>query len=69
MFPLMQFAINPCDVLQYTKVELQGIVMPQGAPRMLDGSRFVPPELGLFSEVRVQGGTVARVANIVEAPG
>jgi Xaa-Pro aminopeptidase len=69
MFPLMQFAINPCDVLQYTKVELQGIVMPQGAPRMLDGSRFVPPELGLFSEVRVRGGTVARVANIVEAQG
>ncbi len=69
MFPWMQFAINPCDVLQYTKVELQGIVMPEGPPRMLDGSRFVSQDLGLFSEVHAQGGTVARVANIVEARG
>lgn len=66
MFPWMQFAINPCDVLQYTKVELQGIVMPTGAPRMLDGSRFLPKDLGLFSEVRAQGGTEAKVANIIE---
>jgi hypothetical protein len=66
MFPWMQFAINPCDVLQYTKVELQGIVMPEGPPLMLDGSRFVPKDLGLFSEVRAERGTVASVANIVE---
>jgi hypothetical protein len=66
MFPWMQFAINPCDVLQYTKVELQGIVMPTGAPRMLDGSRFLPKDLGLFSEIRAQGGTEAKVANIIE---
>jgi hypothetical protein len=69
MFPWMQFAINPCDVLKYTKVELQGIVMPEGAPLMLDGSRFVPKDLGLFSEIRAQGGTVASVANVIEAPG
>ena len=66
MFPWMQFAINPCDVLQYTKVELQGIVMPEGPPLMLDGSRFVPKDLGLFSEVRAEQGTVASVANVVE---
>jgi hypothetical protein len=67
MFPWMQFAINPCDVLQYTKVELQGIVMPEGAPLMLDGSRFVPEDLGLFSDIRASGGTIAKVANIIEA--
>ncbi|MGA2378783.1 MAG: hypothetical protein ABSG85_05695, partial [Spirochaetia bacterium] len=39
MFPWMQFAFNPCDVLQFTKVELPGIVMPEGPPRLLDGSR------------------------------
>ena len=69
MFPWMQFAINPCDVLQHTKAELQGIVMPEGAPLMLDGSRFVPKDLGLFSEIRARGGTVAMVANVIEAPG
>jgi len=69
MSPWVQFAINPCDILQYTKVELQGIVMPEGAPHMLDGSLFVPEELGLFSEVIAEGGTWARVANIIEAPG
>ena len=69
MFPWMQFAINPCDVLKYTKVELQGIVMPEGAPLMLDGSRFVPKDLRLFSEIRAQGGTVASVLNVIEAPG
>lgn len=66
MFPWMQFAINPCDVLQFTKVELQGIVMPSGAPRMLDGSSFLPKNLGLFSEIRAEGGTEAKVANVVE---
>jgi hypothetical protein len=69
MFPWMQFAINPCDVLQYTKVELQGIVMPEGAPLMQDGSPFVSKDLGLFSEIRAQEGTVATVANVIEAPG
>lgn len=69
MLPWVQFAINPCDTLQSTKVELQGIVMPEGAPRMLDGSAFVPPELGLFCDVRVEGGTTARVANIIETAG
>jgi Xaa-Pro aminopeptidase len=69
MFPWMQFAINPCDVLQHTKAELQGIVMPDGAPLMLDGSRFVPKDLGMFSEVRAQGGTVAMVPNVIVAAG
>ena len=69
MFPWMQFAINPCDVLHYTKVELQGVVMSEGPPLMLDGSRFLPKNLDLFSEVRAGGGTVSKVANIVEAAG
>jgi hypothetical protein len=55
-------------MLQYTKVKLQGIVMPKGAPLMLDGFRFVPKALGLFSEIRAYGGTIARVANVIEAP-
>ncbi len=66
MFPWMQFAINPCEVLRNTKVELQGIVMPDGAPLVLDGSRFVPRNLGFFSEFRASGGTVASVSNDVE---
>jgi hypothetical protein len=69
MFPWMQFAINPCDVLQQTKAEIQGIVMPEGAPLILDGSRFVPKDLGLFSEIRSEGGTAAMVANVIEATG
>jgi Xaa-Pro aminopeptidase len=68
MFPWMQFAINPCEVLRNTKAELQGIVMPEGAPLMLDGSRFVPKNLGFFSEFRASGGTVASVSNVVEVP-
>ena len=69
MFPWMQFAINPCDVLKYTKVELQGLVMLENAPLMLDGSRFIPEDLGLFTEIRSQGGTVASVANVIEVAG
>jgi hypothetical protein len=38
-------------------------------PLMLDGSRFVQKNLGLFTEIRAQGGTVARVANVIEARG
>jgi len=68
MFPWMQFAINPCEVLRNTKVELQGIVMPEGAPLVLDGSRFIPKRLGLFSELRSRGGTVGAVSNVVEVP-
>jgi hypothetical protein len=69
MFPWMQFAVNPCDVLQFTKVELQGIVMPEGPPQLLDGSRFIPKDLGLFASLRASGGATAEVANVVEAPG
>jgi len=66
MFQWMQFAINPCDVLHFTKVELQGVVTPEGAPVILDGSRFVPKNLELFSEIHAKAGTVAAVANVVE---
>ena len=69
MLPWIQFAINPADALQCTKVELQGIVMPEGPPRILDGSSFVPSSLGLFSDVKSKAGTSAMVANIIEASG
>jgi Xaa-Pro aminopeptidase len=42
MFPWMQFAINPVDVFQSLKVELQGITMPEGAPRMLKSGELHP---------------------------
>jgi Xaa-Pro aminopeptidase len=68
MAPWTQFAINPCDVIQYTKVELQGIVIPNGAPRMLDGSRFIPANLGLFTALSAEGGAKANVQNLLEVP-
>ncbi len=66
MFSWMQFAINPCDVLQYTKVELQGFVKDDGPPAMLDGSRFLTGDPRLFTEIRASGGTTAIVANVIE---
>jgi Xaa-Pro aminopeptidase len=65
MFPWMQFAINPVDVFQSTKVEMQGIVQPTGAPHILDGFRFTPPERDVYTEVRVKGGASGKVANLV----
>jgi Xaa-Pro aminopeptidase len=66
--PWTQFAINPCDVIQYTKVELQGIVTPNGPPRMLDGSLFIPATLGLFSELHAVEGAKANIENLLEVP-
>ena len=66
VFPWMQFAINPVEVLFNTKVEAQGIVLPEGAPHMLDGSLFTPPELMSFREVVSVNGTRAKIAEVIE---
>ena len=66
MFPWMQFAINPVETLFNTKVELQGVVLPDGAPHMLDISSFTPPDLMSFSEIVSSGGTRAKVADILQ---
>ena len=65
MFPWMQFAINPVDVFQNTKVEIQGIVQTTGGPHILDGFRFAPLERDVYTEVRVKGGTSGKVANLI----
>lgn len=65
MFPWMQFAINPVEVLHLTKAEVQGIVMPEGAPEVLDASTFTPPDLLSYREVRTEGGAVGKVANLI----
>lgn len=65
MFPWMQFAINPVEVLYNTKIELQGIVPPDGAPLILDGSLQVPPDQLGFTRLTASGGATAMVANIV----
>lgn len=65
MFPWMQFAINPVEVLHNFKAEAQGIVMPEGSPFILDASRYTPPRLMTFSEIRASGGTTGRVADLM----
>jgi Xaa-Pro aminopeptidase len=66
MFPGMQFAINPLEPRFFTKVELQGIVQHEGPPQMLDASRFTPPDVLGFREIRSTGGTCAKVAGIIQ---
>jgi len=61
-----QFAINPVEPKANTKVELQGIVMPQGAPHVPDLSTFTPPALLTFREVVSKGGARATVADILQ---
>jgi hypothetical protein len=66
MFPWMQFAINPVEILSSTKVEIQGIVTEDGPPLMLDSSKFTPAHLQKYSKVTSSEGTVANVADIIE---
>jgi Xaa-Pro aminopeptidase len=66
MFPWMQFAINPVEPRHSTKVELQGIVMPDGPPHSLDASRFTPSRLLSFTEIVSANGTQAKVADILQ---
>jgi hypothetical protein len=65
IFPWMQFAINPVEVFHNFKVEAQGIVMPEGPPFILDTSRYTPPHLMTFSDIKASGGTAGRVADLM----
>jgi Xaa-Pro aminopeptidase len=66
MFPWMQFAINPVETRFLTKVEVQGIVQPEGPPHIPDIARFTPPGILGFREVSASGGTHGKVAEILE---
>jgi hypothetical protein len=66
MFPWMQFAINPVDLRHTTKVELQGVVRPEGPPIVIDASKFIPATLQGFTRVNSAGGTTAMVPDIIE---
>jgi hypothetical protein len=65
-FPGMQFAINPLETRFCTKVELQGIVQPDGPPHMLDVSRFAPGGAPGFRAVTSKNGTRALVPEILQ---
>jgi Xaa-Pro aminopeptidase len=65
MFPWMQFAINPVETRFLTKVEVQGVVQPDGPPHMLDITRFTPAGLLGFRDVVSMNGTKARMAEIL----
>ena len=66
MFPWMQFAVNPLETRFLTKVEIQGIVQPDGPPHMLDISRFTPAGLLDFRTVTSANGTKATIAEILQ---
>lgn len=62
--PWTQFAINPVDTLLGFKVELQGIVMPEGKPPfILDMGEFAE-DLG-FREITTDNGTRAKVPELL----
>lgn len=65
MFAGMQFAINPVETIGLTKVETQGIVQAEGAPLMVDMSRFTPSNLMAYREVTASGGTVAKINELI----
>lgn len=65
-FPGMSFAINPCDAMgQGLKVEVQGVVTADGAPRMLDAGAGAPPELLPRAKVVASGGTACVVQDVI----
>ncbi len=66
MFPWMQFAINPVETRFLTKVEVQGVVRPEGPPHMPDITRFTPAGLLGFREVVSTNGTRAKMAEILQ---
>jgi len=39
-----QFAVNPVDTLEFLKFELQGVVLPEGAPALIDEFSWCPDE-------------------------
>ncbi len=66
MFAGMQFAINPLENRFLTKVEVQGIVQPDGPPLIPDISRSTPKGLLAFRQLSAAGGTRAALAEIME---
>ncbi len=64
-FAGMSFAINPVENIFGTKVELQGIVQEEGAPHMLDISKFTDPKLHAFRTVEAENGTVCKVPELL----
>ena len=60
MFPWMQSSVNPLEVPRNAKVELQGLVLPEGPLLVLDGS------LEIEEERRGFGGTTALGSAVVQ---
>lgn len=65
MFAWMQFAVNPVEALHSAKVELQGLLLPEGAPLILDGSSQLQGKHLTFSRLTASGGTTGLVANLI----
>ncbi len=65
MFPGMQFAINPVEGYGCTKVEIQGLVLPTGAPHLLDNSRFTPKSLQTYTQITAAGGTSGLIPDLI----
>jgi len=68
MFPWMQFAVNPVEVLFNAKVELQGLVLPKGPPLILGGSSRIEPGRLTFAHLTAAGGTTGLVPGIILRP-
>lgn len=66
MFPWMQFAINPVEIVTNTKAEVQGVVRPEGPPLVLDCSTGVSRGQLSFTEIAAAGGTRGKVADIIQ---
>lgn len=65
MFPWMQFAVNPVEVLHSAKVELQGVVLPEQVPLILDGSLQIQGNALTFSRLTASGGTTGMVPDLI----
>ncbi len=65
MFPWIQFALNPVEHRYSTKAELQGMVMPDGPPRILDPFEFTARGKPGVTEFTARSGTRAKIADII----
>jgi Xaa-Pro aminopeptidase len=61
-----QFAVNPVEALTYTKVEIQGLVLPEGGPSLFYCSSFCDEEMIHFSDMRSTKGTEAKLPEILK---
>lgn len=64
-FAGMSFAINPVENIFGTKVEVQGIVQEEGAPHMLDISKYTDDKLHTFRTVTSENGTVCQMPEVI----